>query len=193
MSTGSDFTVNNGVKLIVEVGGSFTTGLSGAGSLGGLLNGTTSGNKNITYNGIIDLELYLRATDSGDFAGNIGNLAGGGAVSNLTINSGNSARGVTLSGTANSYSGDTTVLKGILALAHNAVLPDTTTVYIPNSANGTINLDFTDGTDYIAGLVLGGVAQPNGTYDAASHAFYFTGTGSLTVGSKPEGTVFLFK
>jgi autotransporter-associated beta strand protein len=135
---------------------------------------------------MIGLELNPRATDSGDFAGSIGNLAGGGTVGNLAINSGTATYALTLSGTGHSYTGSTTVTKGILRLTNNSALPDTTTVYIPNSSNGKIHLDFT-GTDYIAGLVLGGgTPLASGTYNATTHPAYFTGGGSLTVGSPPS-------
>jgi autotransporter-associated beta strand protein len=160
MSTGSNFTVNNGVNLIVDVASAqFNTGLSGAGSLGGLFAGTTSGNKTITYNGTINLNLNLRAADSGDFAGSIASLAGGGTVGNLSISSGTATNALTLSG-ANSYTGTTTIDKAVLKLGNGGTtgsLTGTSSITMANSANLTINRSnpFTQATDLNGKAITG--------------------------------------
>ncbi|MGB1131419.1 MAG: hypothetical protein ACPG4K_15305, partial [Haloferula sp.] len=59
-------------------------------------------------------------------------------------------------------------------------LADATEVRLEGS--GKINLDYA-GTDTIAELYLGGVAQGAGVYDNSTDPTWITGTGSLTVGA----------
>lgn len=84
---------------------------------------------------------------------------------------------------ANTYTGNTTVQAGNLRLLH-ASLADASTVSI--GAGARLDLAF-DGTDDIAGLLLGGRKMPAGTYSTASHPRSFSGPGRLrvTVGASP--------
>jgi autotransporter-associated beta strand protein len=85
---------------------------------------------------------------------------------------------VTLRGT-NTYTGDTTVTAGTLSLQQPA-LSVNSTVTVAGAA--VLNLDFMM-TNQVAGLVLGGVSQPQGVYDSITAAPYITGAGSLRVGN----------
>lgn len=121
-------------------------------------------------------------------------LAGGGiidtdgfnviAVTGLSGSGGltkNGAGTLVLNG-ANSYTGDTLVSAGILEKP-NADFDDTSTVTIPSG--GTVNLIYA-GTDYVAGLVINGVAKGNGVYDALTDPGFILGTGTITVGPPPS-------
>lgn len=85
---------------------------------------------------------------------------------------------LTLAG-ANSYTGSTTVNGGILALAQPTLSP-ASTVSIASGAK--LQLNFA-GNNQISALVLNGVSQPVGTYNAANTPAYFAGTGSLVIPS----------
>lgn len=78
----------------------------------------------------------------------------------------------------NTYTGETKVTGGILETTGTTCLADATEVRLEGSAK--INLDYV-GTDTIAELYLGGVAQGPGVYDNSTDPGYITGTGSLTV------------
>ena len=84
---------------------------------------------------------------------------------------------------ANTYTGNTAVQAGTLRLLH-ASLAAASTVSI--GAGARLDLAY-DGTDDIAGLLLGGRKLPAGTYSAASHPRFFSGPGRLrvTVGGSP--------
>ncbi|HWB06435.1 MAG TPA: autotransporter-associated beta strand repeat-containing protein [Verrucomicrobiales bacterium] len=79
---------------------------------------------------------------------------------------------------SNSYTGNTTVEAGILAL-RRATLSDTGTVSIASGA--TLSLRHTDG-DVVGGLILGGTTMPAGTYSRGTHPAFISGSGSLIVG-----------
>jgi autotransporter-associated beta strand protein len=85
---------------------------------------------------------------------------------------------LTLSG-ANIYTGNTTINGGTLVLAQ-ATLTTNGTVSIATGAK--LQLNFAT-SDRIGALVLNGVSQPNGIYNAANKAAYLAGTGSLVIGS----------
>ena len=99
---------------------------------------------------------------------------------------------LTLSGT-NTYSGSTTVAAGTLACTSAAALGHGP-LAITSSAK--LNLNFS-GTRQVASLALAGVAQANGTYGSTSspasnkNNSYFSGTGTLTVGSATTTTLVL--
>jgi autotransporter-associated beta strand protein len=80
---------------------------------------------------------------------------------------------------ANTYTGNTTVNGGILRIAQ-ATLENSSTVSIATGAK--LQLDFT-GSDQIGALVLNGVSQTNGVYNAANASAFIAGTGSLVIGS----------
>ena len=82
---------------------------------------------------------------------------------------------------ANTYTGNTTIKGGTLELAL-ATLATNSSVSIASGAK--LKLDFST-ADRVAALVLNGVAQPSGTYNAANTPAYIAGTGSLVVGPIP--------
>lgn len=83
---------------------------------------------------------------------------------------------LTLTG-ANSYSGDTTVAAGTLAVA-GTNFADTSSVTVATGA--ALHLDFA-GSDTVAGLTLGGTVKGPGTYNATNSPGLITGTGSLVI------------
>jgi len=77
---------------------------------------------------------------------------------------------------ANTYTGGTSVLAGILRLGANGVLPDTSVVTVSGDAPGVIaKLELDGKSDTIGGLSLGGASPTSG-------AAVTTGTGTLTLG-----------
>ena len=115
-------------------------------------------------------------------------LTVGGAATTTITGAVNSAGGLTKndSGTlnltaVNSYTGETTVTGGTLSLGNgtsNTNLSDGATVNIAFGA--TVNLNFS-GSDTVGKLIIDGNTMSGGTYNAATHPDYFTGSGSLTV------------
>jgi autotransporter-associated beta strand protein len=79
---------------------------------------------------------------------------------------------------ANTYTGNTTVNGGTLVLAQ-ATLTTNGTVSIATGAKLQLNFGT---SDPIGALVLNGVSQPNGIYNAANQPAYLAGTGNLVVG-----------
>jgi autotransporter-associated beta strand protein len=77
----------------------------------------------------------------------------------------------------NTYTGNTTVSGGTLALAFPC-LPSASTVAV--ATNAVLQLNFPD-TNLVSALVLNGASQPAGIYNAASTPIYLAGTGSLQV------------
>ncbi|MDB4419180.1 autotransporter-associated beta strand repeat-containing protein [bacterium] len=77
-----------------------------------------------------------------------------------------------------SYTGDTTINEGTLALK-TADLPDSSTVTI--SLDGSLQLDHND-VDSVTALILGGTSQAPGLYNAANSSGFISGTGSIFVG-----------
>lgn len=75
------------------------------------------------------------------------------------------------------YTGNTSVTAGTLRL-DQITLADASSVSISTGAK--LHLNFA-GADTIATLTLGGTLQPPGTYTAATHPSYLSGTGSLSV------------
>jgi autotransporter-associated beta strand protein len=92
---------------------------------------------------------------------------------------------LTLSGTGNTYNGNTTVSGGTLQI-DTGFLAATSTVSIASGA--TMNLDFT-GTDTITALYLNGISQAAGVYSYANAPTYFgnfAGTLTVTGSNIPE-------
>jgi fibronectin-binding autotransporter adhesin len=85
---------------------------------------------------------------------------------------------LTLSGT-NSYTGKTTVNGGTLEIAQATLAPGST---VSVAGGATLQLDFT-GMNTVAALVLNGVSQPEGVYNATTSPGYLAGAGSLQVGA----------
>jgi len=80
------------------------------------------------------------------------------------------------------YSGNTTVTSGTLRLGGANAANNPSTVSIAEGA--TLELDFA-GSDTVTSLVLGALAQPDGSYDATTSPTFITGTGSILVVSPP--------
>lgn len=83
---------------------------------------------------------------------------------------------------SSSYSGNTTVNGGTLKLSQANAVNDSSTVTI--AAGAVLELDFA-GEDTVLSLVLGGVAQANGVYDASNSGGAITGTGAIRVFTPP--------
>lgn len=83
-----------------------------------------------------------------------------------------------LSGTPTSYTGDTYVYGGTLAL-NSADLADGSTVEIGGS--GVLQLDHGN-TDVVAVLVFGSTTMPAGTYNVGNSYGFITGSGAIQVG-----------
>ena len=174
--------------------GSLGTGTPRVFTLGSVNGGATAvlGGHESSGNGLgSDVTWEIGALNlNNTFAGTIrnGNQAGGSnATSVIKVGTGT----LTLSG-ANTYSGHTTVSNGILATTTAATIPNASTVAI--AAPGVLNLNFT-GTNYVRGLVINGVTQPDGTYGSSSSPAgtvdntHFAGTGVLWVGAPPQPTL----
>jgi fibronectin-binding autotransporter adhesin len=124
------------------------------------------------------------------FAGTIanGNQASGSNVTALT----KIGTGVLTIAGASTYSGNTTVSNGTLEVISPLSLPALSTLAIADP--GLVNLNFT-GTNYVRGLVINGVAQPDGTYGASGSGAanidntHFAGTGVLWVGAPPQASL----
>ena len=111
----------------------------------------------------------------------------GGTDGGLTLNSSGHTGTLILSGTGNTYNGNTTVDNGTLQI-DTGFLAGTSTVSIANNAK--MILDYS-GTDTIAGLILGGVVQGPGVYgygQLGSSFFASSGgtNGTLTIAAVPE-------
>jgi autotransporter-associated beta strand protein len=94
---------------------------------------------------------------------------------------------LTLSGTGNTYNGNTTVDNGTLQI-DAGFLAATSTVSIASGA--LMNLDYA-GTDTIASLILGGSSMGPGTYSHTNDPTYFgnfTGVLNVTGSNIPEPT-----
>jgi autotransporter-associated beta strand protein len=122
-----------------------------------------------------------------DGTGSVNSIAGaivnGTRVTGNVIKTGTSTW--TLSG-LNTYTGDTTVNNGVLAVTGNSI-PDAGKLLINGS--GIVNLT---GTETVAALDFDGNPQPNGNYSASSvppgatiTPASFSGGGTLTVGAPP--------
>lgn len=83
-----------------------------------------------------------------------------------------------LSGVSNSFNGPVTIAAGTVILT-NSEFNSASTISISSGAVLQLN---NLATNAAAGLVLGGVAQPNGIYNNANAPTYITGLGSLQVG-----------
>jgi len=81
----------------------------------------------------------------------------------------------------NTYTGNTTVSNGTLALSFPCVATNST---VTVASNAVLNLSFANSeTNLVTALVLGGVSKPGGIYNATTDPLYISGTGSLQVPS----------
>ena len=185
--------IYSGVAVTVNSGGVFDANgksesmtsltLSGTGisSAGALINSASATTATIT--GTAATGFPLGADTSMGGVGNL-TLAGviGGAHALTKVGTGT----FTLN-SANSYSGNTTVSAGTLALGANNVLPSTTTL---NLAGGTLNMGTFN--DTVHALQFSGAGKAQGTWGSSSSTAnhkdaQFAGTGILTVstGGRP--------
>ena len=118
--------------------------------------------------------LTLNSASTNTFTGKIGDVSSANAIS--LVKSGTGMQ--TLNG-ANRYSGNTTVSGGTLAFGQ-ATLPTNGIVTVTNGA--VLSLNFT-GTNRVAALVLNGVNQSSGIYNAVNSTPYLAGTGNLQIGN----------
>jgi fibronectin-binding autotransporter adhesin len=118
----------------------------------------------VTVNGAVTLDA------SGGYLTFDGQLSGPGSI----IKTGN--LGVALTA-ANAYAGDTTVNAGTLTLGFPTLATNST---VSVATNAALELNFF-GTNVVASLVLNGISQPPGVYDAVTATPYLTGTGALEV------------
>jgi autotransporter-associated beta strand protein len=89
---------------------------------------------------------------------------------------------LTLTG-ANTYAGNTTIEAGTLSIAQPA-LSDTMTLTIGSTVGSTAVLNLPNaGTDKVGALVLRGVTQPDGFYQASNTGGAITGLGVIQVGN----------
>jgi autotransporter-associated beta strand protein len=137
-------------------------------ALTGLNDGASPANLELVTNsaaspGTLTLNLSAAATYSGVIAGNLSLVVEGSANQNLT-------------GT-NSYTGNTSVNGGTLELAQPSLATQSTVTVASGAA---LQMDFTS-TNKIGGLVLGGINQPAGIYNATTSSPFLVGSGSLLV------------
>jgi autotransporter-associated beta strand protein len=75
-----------------------------------------------------------------------------------------------------------------LELDSNNAINDLATLQLDAGTSAALNgkafLNFT-GNEIVSGLILGGVSQPDGIYNAANQPNYFTGTGNIQVVPEP--------
>jgi autotransporter-associated beta strand protein len=142
------------------------------GSLGGSGSLSNSGsNSTVTYS------IGALGTDT-TFSGTIQDAVSG--TNNFVAITKTGSGTLTLSGN-NSYTGDTSVIEGTFSLA-NAYLADDSTVTV---ANGAV-LNLTHGaTDIVGTLVLGSNTYTSGTFSAATHGTFISGSGTIQVGADP--------
>ena len=172
-----------GGAITLRGGKSLATGINNNGSVAIQddsnwdLNGISSSVVSISGNGTITNEgtaatlvLNVAASKSATYAGTI---AGGAKISLIKQGAGTQ----TLEDN-NADHGDTTVAQGTLVV--NGGFADTSTVAIYSDA--VLNLP-NAGTDIVASLVLNGVVQPDGVYDASTAGGFITGSGKIQVGN----------
>ena len=131
------------------------------------------------WNGPITLNATTTIDTTSGNAGGV-NLGGGvSGVGGLIVTGRNLP--VTLTGTL-SYTGNTTVNAGTLSI-NSAFLSDTSTVTIASGAK--MNLNTGGASDTVGVLILGGVTVPPGVYNSShpTYGSYFTGSGSLVIGT----------
>ena len=194
--------VQTGTTIGVNVGGSgeWSTGTSGNGTIGGLLNGKGGqSGSTVNYSGDVNLLIGVTGTGTETYAGNIVDVGG-----SLGLHvEGNENGTLALSG-VNTFSGDVAVSRGTLSLAGAQCLPDTVklTVEIPNNwyspkIDPTVEVK-------VGSLYFGTSAQVDGTWGSTSSLAdnqddrYFTGTGILYVNVDipvimPDGTVIILR
>ena len=177
-------TTDSSTNKVVQIGTNTATNTGSA----AILNNSASGKLTFTattFNQVVGAATVARAlTLGGTYTGAANgitgviqdhNTAGGGIVSLTKEGAGTWA----LSG-ANTYTGDTTVNSGVLAV-NGTSIPNTGKLVI---AGGKVDLTNTETVDT---LFFGGVQKAAGDYTSADPSANFTGSGTLTVLSGPPG------
>jgi autotransporter-associated beta strand protein len=168
-SIGANNGLCNAAEMVLGPSGAGTFDLNGFSQiLTGLSDGVTPANAELVTNsaaGAATLTLNLSSglTYSGVIAGNISLVVEGSANQYLA-------------GT-NSYTGNTTVTGGSLELAQPTLSVGST---VTVASGAYMQMDFAS-TNKVAGLVLNGVRQPTGIYNANTSSPYLAGSGSLQV------------
>jgi autotransporter-associated beta strand protein len=91
---------------------------------------------------------------------------------------------LTLAG-ANTYTGNTTINAGTLAITHPTLNSNST---ITVASGAILKLDFPS-TNRVAAIVLNGVTRGPGIYNTGNSSPYITGTGSLLIEPLPPATL----
>ncbi|MFQ3243085.1 MAG: autotransporter-associated beta strand protein, partial [Lentimonas sp.] len=175
-----------GASPTVTVTGSGASQIDGTGNM--TLVSTIFEVEDVTGNNAADLTVSL----------SLQNMTGISFTGNVQIDGAVTKTGagtLTLSAT-NSYTGATTVSAGILSLGNgtnNTALNDAADMIVASGA--MLNLNYT-GTDTIDELSLGGALQTPGIWGASGSGAtfindsFFSGGGTLTVGTGPEPTAY---
>jgi len=112
------------------------------------------------------------------------------ADATLTVSNVNGTGGLvetglgTLNLGTNSYSGNTTVSNGTLVVNSPTFATNSTVTICTNAAqgnNGVLNLNFPNGTNIVAGLIINGVSYAPGIYNANTDPLYLAGSGNIQV------------
>jgi autotransporter-associated beta strand protein len=166
-SLGANNGLSTNATLSIGASGAATLDLNGFNqALTGLANGAANAEL-ITNSGASQSTLTLDLSSSSSFMGTIaGNIA--------LVETGSGS--LDLTGT-NSYTGDTTVSGGTLEIGQPTFAARST---VTVASGATLQMDFTT-TNTVAALVLNGVSQPLGLYNASSSPSYLNGSGSLLV------------
>jgi autotransporter-associated beta strand protein len=174
--------------------------LAGNLSLGGVtrtINVTASG-QNFLSAAILDGGITKTGNTTLQITGTGNSYAGGTTVTAGTLKTGTGTTTVVDTGTGVLGTGNVTVnavLSGtaaLLELDNNNAINDAATLKLDagtsTAFNGKAFLNFT-GDEVVAGLILGGVTQPNGTYNATTSPNFLTGTGNIVVGVPEPASV----
>jgi autotransporter-associated beta strand protein len=165
-ATGRLFTIGNANGLTATIDSSSTAAADTV---------TFSGTGAIAFGGSGARSLTLTGSNTG--ANTLAPVIGDGPGGATALVKSGSGKWV-LSG-ANTYTGNTTVNGGILVLKQPTLAAGSTVVV---NSGGKLQLDFPGGaTNTVGTLVLNGVSQPVGTYNASNNSTYFAGAGSLQV------------
>lgn len=157
----------------VNLGSAGTIDLAGTTQTIAALSDINGGGGVVTNSAGTAVSLLINSTTDATFSGAILDRSSASAIS--LVKSGNGTQ--TLNG-ANNCSGDVAIKAGTLAFGQ-PTLPTNGIVSISNGA--VLSLNFA-GTNRVAALVLNGLNQSPGVYNAANGAPYLAGMGSLRIG-----------
>ncbi len=202
MTTSSSGTLNNPITVAAGTGGTTMMGTASTGNV--------TWSSPVTLNGNLTVNSFSTGTTGITLSGAISGVGG------LTFASGSGTPTTTvarLNNTTNSYQGGTTIATGTLIVAADGALgtgnvsltaasvkltlqtgvlnnyiADTATLSLLST--DTLNLNFT-GSDTVAALVIDGVAQAPGVYNAANLSGQITGTGAINVVPEPQSFALL--